>query len=313
MRGAAAADLLAKILADPHSDLGRVEAALHAVDIPIHSNEHIRSVALRANTDVVRRTGRWLVEHGRDRCATTIGLALLTARPSTDDIERIRTIGLLSDRFAPLAAEALARVRDGDESLVWLAHRSSGWGRVYYVEGLCARAHHHRDWLLRHACDGDFLNAYFAGKVAVATSLHEAIIRPAVDDQLIDHTGRLLSAMAGARGMGTDLSQYPPSPAVLAAYARHLALQEPTGERARVAVTLAHVVRSREPSDLGYSADERAMVRGSLDETLTHPAWAAAAAAEMDRTTWWATWVQASGALPAARRGAHTETLKTTN
>lgn len=82
MRGAAAADLLAEFLADPHSDLDRVEAAFHAVDIPIHSNEHIRSVALRANTDIVRRTGRWLVEHGRDRCATTIGLALRSTRRS---------------------------------------------------------------------------------------------------------------------------------------------------------------------------------------------------------------------------------------
>lgn len=307
LHGAAAADLLAEFLADPHCDLDRVEAAFHAVDIPIHPNDHIRSVALRAEPEVARRTGRWLAQHGRDRCAVSIGLALLTARPNVEDAELVRTIGLLSERFAPLAAKALAQVHGGDESLVWLAHRSSGWGRVYYVEALCAYVHH-RNWLLRHSCDGDFLNGYFAGKVAVATSLHEAITQPALDDELIDHTGRLLSAMAGASGMGTDLSTYPPASVVLSAYARNLALQEPDGERARIAVSLAHDVRSREPSDVGCSADERATILGSLDGTLTRPAWAAAITSELDRATWWATWAQANDVLPAALRKVRSDT-----
>ncbi|MFD2792944.1 hypothetical protein ACFS27_05205 [Promicromonospora vindobonensis] len=300
LQGAAAADLLSEFLSNPHDDLGWVENAFHGVDVPIHQNDHLRSVALRAGPELVRRTGRWLVEHARDRCAVTIGPGLLASRPSVDDVEVVRTIGLLSDRFAPLAAKFLRQVRDGGESLLWLAERSSGWGRVYYVETLCEYSGGHRDWLLRHACDGEFLNVYFAGKVALAASLHEAIIRPVVDDELVDHTGRLLSAMAGASGMGLDLSRYPPTPIVLAEYARHLASQEPVGDRVRVAITLSHDVRSREPARLGCSAQEKASVLSALDETLARTAWLEVASEELVRSTWWATWAQANDALPPA-------------
>jgi hypothetical protein len=300
LQGAAAADLLGDFLSDPHDDLAWVENVFHSVDVPIHQNDHLRSVALRADPELVRLNGRWLVEHARDRCAVTIGLVLLAARPSADDIEIVTTIGLLSDRFAPLAAGILRQVRDGGESLLWLAERSSGWGRVYYFEALCEDSGGHRDWLLRHACDGEFLNGYFAGKVALAASLHEAIIRPVVDDELIDHTGRLLSAMAGASGMGLDLSRYPPAPIVLAEYARHLASQEPAGARVRVAITLAHDVRSREPARLGCSAQEKAALLSAWDETLARPAWLEAASEELVRSTWWATWAQANDALPPA-------------
>lgn len=300
LQGVAAADLLGEFLSDPHDDLDWVENAFHDVDVPIHENDHLRSVALRADPELVRRNGRWLVEHARDRCAVTIGLGLLAARPTVDDVEVVRTIGLLSDWFAPLAAKFLRRVRDGGESLLWLAERSSGWGRVYYVETLCEYTGGYRDWLLRHACDGDFLNAYFAGKVALAASLHEAIIRPVVDDALIDHTGRLLSAMAGASGMGLDLSRYPPAPIVLAEYARHLASQEPAGARVRVAITLTYDVKSREPARLGCSVQEQAALLCALDETLARPAWLEAASEELIRSTWWATWAQANDALPPA-------------
>lgn len=150
------------------------------------------------------------------------------------------------------------------------------------------------------ALDGEFLNGYFAGKVALAASLHEAIIRPVVDDVLIDHTGRLLSAMAGASGMGLDLSRYPPAPIVLAEYARHLASQEPAGDRVRVAITLAHDVRSREPARLGCSVQEKAELLSALDETLARTVWLEAASEELVRSTWWATWAQANDALPPA-------------
>jgi hypothetical protein len=101
---------------------------------------------------------------------------------------------------------------------------------------------------------------------------------------------------------------YPPASVVLSAYAGNLALQEPDGERARIAVSLAHDVRSREPSDVGCSADERATILGSLDGTLTRPAWAAAITSELDRVTWWATWAQANDVLPAALREVRSDT-----
>ncbi|MEV0215789.1 hypothetical protein [Micromonospora sp. NPDC050695] len=145
------------------------------VDVPIHRNEHIAAAALRADRQRVRKTGRWLVRHSTDRCSATVGLALLATDWADNDVPLIQTIGLLSDRFGPLAAEALQRRREGGQALLWLAQRVTGWGRVYVIEALCRHgAAASRQWLRRHACDGDFLNGYFAGKVATTAHLHEA-------------------------------------------------------------------------------------------------------------------------------------------
>ncbi|HEY0696582.1 MAG TPA: hypothetical protein VGD43_02095, partial [Micromonospora sp.] len=163
--GAGAAAIL-----DAH--FGKVDAAPSElvdafcdVDVPIHRNEHIAAAALRADRQRVRQTGRWLVRHSTDQCATTVGLALLATDWVEDDIPLIQTIGLLSSRFGPLAAEALQRRCGGGEALLWLAQRVGGWGRVYVIEALCRMGGNtSRHWLLRHACDGDYLNGYFAGK-----------------------------------------------------------------------------------------------------------------------------------------------------
>jgi hypothetical protein len=40
---------------------------------------------------------------------------------------------------------------------------------------------------LRKACCGDYLDGCFAGKVATAAHLHEAITAADPDDKLIDH------------------------------------------------------------------------------------------------------------------------------
>lgn len=84
---------------------GALADAFHDVHVPIHPNEHIAAAADRADRERVRSTGRWLVRHGTDRSAVTVGLALLAAVGTADDFPLIRTIGLLSHHFGPLAAQ----------------------------------------------------------------------------------------------------------------------------------------------------------------------------------------------------------------
>ncbi|MFI6825325.1 hypothetical protein ACIBJE_30910 [Micromonospora sp. NPDC050187] len=244
---------------------GRVESAprelvdaFHDVDVPIHHNEHIAAAALRADRQRVRQTGRWLVRHSTDRCATTVGLALLATDWQEDDIPLIQTIGLLSNRFGPLAAEALRRRRGGVDGLLWLAQRVAGWGRVYVIEALCrGGAYASRQWLLRHACDGDVLNGYFAGQVATAAHLHEAIIGSEADDDLVDHTGRLLKIMAGCGGMGMTLEHYPPAPIVLAAHVAHLGRQAPAVNRYVDAAVIADHLTHKAPQRSGCTTEQR--------------------------------------------------------
>ncbi|MFB9545901.1 hypothetical protein [Micromonospora sagamiensis] len=232
--------------------------AFHDADVPIHHNEHIAAAALRADRQRVRQTGRWLVRHSTDRCAATVGLALLATDWQEDDIPLIQTIGLLSHRFGPLAAEALRRRRGGEEALLWLARRVAGWGRVYVIEALCrGGAYASRQWLLRHACDGDVLDGYFAGQVATAAHLHEAIVGSEADDDLVDHTGRLLKIMTGCRGMGMTLEHYPPAPIVLAAHAAHLGRQAPALDRYVDAAVIADHLVDKAPQRSGCTIEQR--------------------------------------------------------
>ncbi|TDP89206.1 hypothetical protein EV186_11430 [Labedaea rhizosphaerae] len=153
----------------------------------------------------------------------------------------IQTIGLLSDQFAPLAAWALERQDNGSMALLWLADRVAGWGRVYVVEALCRLADPAaRDWLLRRPVDGDFLNGYFASAVAEVSGVHEAIVDPSVDDDLVDHAGRLLCVLADGQGMlDKSVEDYPHAAGVLGAHVRHLGRQEPTAGRFATAAMLA--------------------------------------------------------------------------
>lgn len=298
--GADVAAVLDRHFARPDAQPGDLADAFVDLDVPIHHNEHIAAAALRADRQRVRQTGRWLVRHATDREAATVGLALLATDRVDEDIPLIQTIGLLSERFGPLAAEALRRRHEGELALMWLAQRVAGWGRVYVVEALCRRAYVSRQWLLRHACDGDFLNGYFAGRVATAAHLHEAIVATEVDDDLVDHTGRLLKTMADCAGMGTTLQNYPPAPLVLAAHVAHLGRQAPTVARYLDAAIIADHLAEKTPEQCGCSAEQRESLVRQYLAVLDRQDWCDAVWAGIDPNDDYWDWFAAE---VAARRG----------
>ncbi|WP_206300949.1 hypothetical protein [Streptomyces populi] len=253
---------------------GELADAFHDVHIPIHPNEHIAAAAERADGDRVRRTGRWLVRHGTDRCSVTVGLALLAAVGTADDIPLIRTIGLLSNRFGPLAAHAFERQPAGVEALLWLAERVTGWGRVYVVEALCRLDDPTaRPWLLRRACDGDVLNGYFAGTVATVARLHEALADLDTDSEMVDHVGRLLHLMSDCGGMGLTLAHYPHAGAVLEAHARRAGSLSPTVERYFTIAMLAQHLTTESSEAAGCTVAQQQALREAYLEVLDREEW----------------------------------------
>ncbi|MEU2665517.1 hypothetical protein ACLQ20_24770 [Micromonospora sp. DT46] len=268
-------------------------------DVPIHHNEHIAAAALRADRQRVRQTGRWLVRHSPDRCSAAVGLALLATDWAEEDIPLIQTIGLLSHWFGPLAAEGLRRRRGGEQALLWLAQRVAGWGRVYVIEALCQQgAYASRRWLLRHACDGDYLNGYFAGRVATAAHLHEAITGTETDDDLVDHTGRLLKIMAGCGGMGMPLDHYPPAPHVLAAHVARLDRQTPTLSRYVDAAIIADHLADKTPQQSGCTNEQRDHLVQQYLAVLDRQDWCDAVRAGLDADNDFFAWFASN---PAAR------------
>ncbi|MEV7188332.1 hypothetical protein [Kitasatospora sp. NPDC093102] len=271
--------------------------AFHDVYIPIHYNEHIAAAAEQADRDRVRRTGRWLVRYGTDRCSVTVGLALLASVGSDDDIPLIQTIGLLSNRFGPLAAHAFESQPEGVEALLWLAERVTGWGRVYVVEALCRLdSPTARPWLLRRACDGDFLNGYFAGKVATVVGLHEALSEFERDCELLDHTGRLLHVMTYCGGMGTTLRHYPHAAAVLEAHARHVGRLTPTIERFFIVAALAQHLTIEPPENVGSTDAQRDTVLAAYLSLLDREDWCELARAGLATQDSRLEWLAGSGA-----------------
>ncbi|MEV4889213.1 hypothetical protein AB0K48_07485 [Nonomuraea sp. NPDC055795] len=282
-RGADAAATLDAHFAKADAHPSELAWAFHDADVPIHRNDHIAAAALRAERGKVQQTGRWLVRHSPDRCSALIGLALLATDWAEEDIELIQIIGLLSDKFGPLAAEALKRRRGGAEALRWLAGRVKGWGRVYVVEALClVGSTSERSWLLRHACDGDHLNGYFAGQVATATHLHQAITAPDVDDEMIDHTGRLLKIMAECGGMGMTWQHYPPISVVLDAHVGHLARQVPTVSRYLDAACIADHLSRMPPDTLELDPDRQDHLLARYLTVVNRSDWSKMAQAAFD-------------------------------
>ncbi|WP_236654260.1 hypothetical protein [Streptacidiphilus anmyonensis] len=277
--------------------------AFHDVYVPVHPNDEITRAALGAADDRVRQTGRWLVRHGTDRCSVTVGLALTAAVGTADDIPLIQTIGLLSDRFGPLASHALERLPGRPESLLWLADRVTGWGRVYVVEAICRlddpRA---RPWLLRKAVDGDYLNGYFAAEAATVARLHEALAESECDSELVDHSGRLLHVMTYCGGMGETLHHYPHSAAVLEAHARHLGRLAPTVARFFNVAVLAQHLTTEPPEKVGCTEAQRDAVLAAYLALLDREDWCELARTGLAAKDSRLQWLAGSGAAQIRAR-----------
>jgi hypothetical protein len=148
-----------------------------------------------------------------------------------------------------------------------------------------------RSWLLRSACDGEFLNGYFAGKVATAAHLHEAITATDADDDLIDHTGRLLTVMACYEGLGMTLETYPPASIVLRRHAELLQAQTPTVARYITSAVLAYQLANREPHRLGCTASQRDLLVAQYLSVLNRTDWCDTVRAGFDPGNEYHTWV----------------------
>ncbi|MFB8142485.1 hypothetical protein [Streptomyces parvus] len=121
------------------------------------------------------------------------------------------------------------------------------------------------------ACDGDFLNGYFAGEVATVAGLHEALAELDTDSEMIDHIGRLLHLMSDCGGL--TLAHYPHSGVVLEAHARHVGSLSPTIERYFTIAVLTQHLNTGPPEASGCTAPQQEALRETYLEVLDREKW----------------------------------------
>ncbi|MFJ2240039.1 hypothetical protein [Streptomyces sp. NPDC087859] len=118
----------------------------------------------------------------------------------------------------------------------------------------------------------DYLNGYFAGRVAEAVGLRDVMTREAPDADVVDHAGRLLHVICHCAGMGTTLALYPHADAVMAAHVRQVARLGPSVERC-IAGVLARSLVSEALRDSVGPAERWATLRGAYLALLDREDW----------------------------------------
>ncbi|MET9486641.1 hypothetical protein [Nocardia sp. NPDC006630] len=275
-----------------HRDIARLCREVIEYDIEIALWPSIAEAISRADPGHARELGRHLARTSTDENPAVLGMAMLAVVGTGEDVSLIQTIGLLSNTFGLLASQALARLPDATTNLIWLADRTAGWGRVYMVYAICELGDRAAEpWLLRKACDGDYLNGEFAYKVACTAPVHEAIAAPDADEALIDHTGDLISTLAWCDGMGGTLWDYEHAEQVLAHYLSHIRGLAPSPDRYRWVWALAHFLDGR-PNVPPPDWETVQSLRTGYWSLITTPLWhaipVAAASSDNERTREWA-------------------------
>ncbi|GAA2999876.1 hypothetical protein GCM10020229_10210 [Kitasatospora albolonga] len=265
----------------------------------------IRWVLSRYDPLTVAQVGRWLVCNGADEHVVQAGLVLLVETATEQDLPLLRTLGVLTS-FAIPTSLALERIPGGAAVLIELAEHTSTCtpGRDVYVEALirlsAPRArywwwesrinpfgvHPRADpcrpddpevmhWLRRKADDGGDFTGYFAADIVTAAGIAQALSDPQADAELVDHAGRLLSALTSCGGMGVTLDELEDAPELLRSYGEQVARLAPTPQRCRTVLGLldAFTGEPRSGCQVDWSGEEHEAYRARLADLLARPAW----------------------------------------
>ncbi|MEW2353248.1 hypothetical protein [Spirillospora sp. NPDC029432] len=242
----------------------------------IRALEHVPAERLRL-------LGRWLARTGTHAGAVDLGLILLGVAGGDDDRDLILALGSL-ERCCCCAADALVASQSRPhEALLEMARRSGGWARVDALRPLRGARVEPRDadWLIRDACDGGFLDVYFADVVAETGDLAGALGPEAVDDGLLDGAGRVLRALCELAWPSPGILDYRDAETAVRHYARHIAARPPTMDGLCRLVEVYAFLRSGRAGQGPWSAEGLARVRDLYRELLTSPEAQAIVAAGM--------------------------------
>jgi hypothetical protein len=154
----------------------------------------------KLTADDVRPHARWLVRNASHRGPLKLGIVLLGACGTEEDVEDLKILAH-HEEFALYACWAAANLTDDEAGLLWeIAKDVRDWGRIHVVEHLSQLVEDRPDiqaWLLRFGCQTAFEADYLAYPCATAGHLVEALSADRIDDELLDGACLIISALLG--------------------------------------------------------------------------------------------------------------------
>ena len=216
--------------------------------------------------------GRWLCEHGvtRQQAKAGLGLPGISGRP--DDASVISQLGLLEELTLYSVVALKNLLPDADPALYDLAQQVSGWGRIQCIYRLKDSALPEvRYWLLH----GGYQNGVMTEEVAYIAATagdHRAGLDTEPDDEILDHAGALLEALANG-GPAEDMTNYSDGEAALARYLTRMATAAASVERAGHLYTLDRYLHGWAGDNPLLSAAALQQLRSQIEQILAEPRW----------------------------------------
>ena len=170
----------------------------------------------------------WLAINSPDREIIKFSIAILGSF-TTEQTELFMLFGMHNEfsLYSAIALEnTLSSENDIENTLMKLAQKVDGWGRIQIVERLTnyPLSSASKDWLLRAGYQNSIMNEYLAYTCAVAGELDKVLEQESIDNELISSIGEILEALING-GPAEDIYCYDVAAQVCANYLTHLLKQ----------------------------------------------------------------------------------------
>jgi hypothetical protein len=273
---AAAASVLQLLREEPTTEAVHAAAdSVGAIHGPQQADRLISAVLADRSLSRSRLAtfARWLCSHGTRREVVKGGIALLGVSGTPDDVDLISRLGLLEELtlYAVVALNNL--LPDSEEAIFELAQQVTGWGRIHAVQRLSGSTNAEvRRWLLRGGAENDVMTEEIAFIAATTGGLREGL-ECSVDDDLLDHAGELLRALAMG-GPAEDMSDYGDGADAMRAYIHHMATAAPSLDRLCHLASLERYLAEWADENPHLQESVRSDLRARFGAVLERPEWA---------------------------------------
>ena len=200
-----------------------VAARLAEVESPSSFDQLLETLKTGgANRARLAELSRWLCTHGTHRQQVKAGIAMLGVSGAPDDTALVNTLGRLEElTLYSLVALSNLQPDKAEQAIFDLARQVEGWGRIHALYRLAGTSDPTiKAWMLR----GGYVNGVMDEEVAyiaASTGGLEEALAGAVDEELLDWSGRLLVALA-IGGPAKDMTHYADGATALASYLREV-------------------------------------------------------------------------------------------